>query len=160
MLRYSDAPYDWSHCHAAVAHYHRHVRARCADDPPLSVAAHHVGQDIPLSLLQRSIANSLCFGGFVERVQVAFARVVSDYATVAYLGDVFVLPEHQGKGYSKLLMDAVMAHPELQGLRRFSLATSDAHGLYARYGFTSPLYPQSLMERYIPGIYTATAPSN
>ncbi|CAD0315036.1 GNAT family N-acetyltransferase [Xanthomonas hortorum] len=117
-------------------------------------------RDIPLSLLQRSIANSLCFGGFVERVQVAFARVVSDYATVAYLGDVFVLPEHQGKGYSKLLMDAVMAHPELQGLRRFSLATSDAHGLYARYGFTSPLYPQSLMERYIPGIYTATAPSN
>ncbi|MCE4373808.1 GNAT family N-acetyltransferase [Xanthomonas hortorum] len=111
-------------------------------------------KDIPLSLLQRSIANSLCFGGFVERAQVAFARVVSDYATVAYLGDVFVLPEHQGKGYSKLLMDAVMAHPELQGLRRFSLATSDAHGLYARYGFTSPLYPQSLMERYIPGIYT------
>ncbi|CAD0316252.1 GNAT family N-acetyltransferase [Xanthomonas hortorum] len=111
-------------------------------------------RDIPLSLLQRSIANSLCFGGFVEGAQVAFARVVSDYATVAYLGDVFVLPEHQGKGYGKLLMDAVMAHPELQGLRRFSLATSDAHGLYARYGFTPPLYPQSLMERYIPGIYT------
>ncbi|KLD71990.1 GNAT family N-acetyltransferase [Xanthomonas pisi] len=111
-------------------------------------------RDIPLALVQRSLANSLCFGGFLEGEQVAFARVVSDYATFAYLGDVFVLPEHQGKGYSKMVMDAVMAHPDLQGLRRFSLATSDAHGLYARYGFTPPLSPQSLMERYRPGLYT------
>lgn len=111
-------------------------------------------RDIPLAVLQRSIANSLCFGGFLQGGQVAFARVVSDYATVAYLGDVFVLPEHQGKGYGKAMMDAVMAHPDLHGLRRFSLATSDAHGLYARYGFTPPLAPQSLMERYRPGLYT------
>ncbi|NJB94418.1 GNAT family N-acetyltransferase [Xanthomonas arboricola] len=111
-------------------------------------------RDIPLAVVQRSIANSLCFGGFLQDGQVAFARVVSDYATVAYLGDVFVLPEHQGKGYGKAMMDAVMAHPDLQGLRRFSLATSDAHGLYARYGFTPPLAPQSLMERYRPGLYT------
>ncbi|MBB4728865.1 GNAT family N-acetyltransferase [Xanthomonas arboricola] len=111
-------------------------------------------RDIPLAVVQRSIANSLCFGGFLHGGQVAFARVVSDYATVAYLGDVFVLPEHQGKGYGKAMMDAVMAHPDLQGLRRFSLATSDAHGLYARYGFTPPLAPQSLMERYRPGLYT------
>ncbi|WP_127169197.1 GNAT family N-acetyltransferase [Xanthomonas sp. BRIP62415] len=111
-------------------------------------------RDIPLAVVQRSIANSLCFGGFLEGRQVAFARVVSDYATVAYLGDVFVLTAHRGKGYGKQLMDAVMAHPDLQGLRRFSLATSDAHGLYARYGFTPPLSPQSLMERYFPGLYT------
>ncbi|NJC47857.1 GNAT family acetyltransferase [Xanthomonas arboricola pv. fragariae] len=111
-------------------------------------------RDIPLAVVQRSIANSLCFGGFLQGGQVAFARVVSDYATVAYLGDVFVLPEHQGKGYGKAMMDAVMAHPDLQGLRRFSLATSDAHGLYARYGFMPPLAPQSLMERYRPGLYT------
>ncbi|OBR73619.1 GNAT family acetyltransferase [Xanthomonas arboricola] len=111
-------------------------------------------RDIPLAVVQRSIANSLCFCGFLQGEQVAFARVVSDYATVAYLGDVFVLPEHQGKGYGKAMMDAVMAHPDLQGLRRFSLATSDAHGLYARYGFTPPLAPQSLMERYRPGLYT------
>ncbi|NYH48902.1 GNAT family N-acetyltransferase [Xanthomonas arboricola] len=111
-------------------------------------------RDIPLAVVQRSIANSLCFGGFLQGGQVAFALVVSDYATVAYLGDVFVLPEHQGKGYGKAMMDAVMAHPDLQGLRRFSLATSDAHGLYARYGFTPPLAPQSLMERYRPGLYT------
>ncbi|WP_349779899.1 GNAT family N-acetyltransferase [Xanthomonas sp. WHRI 7065] len=111
-------------------------------------------RDTPLAVVQRSIANSLCFGGFLQGGQVAFARVVSDYATVAYLGDVFVLPEHQGKGYGKAMMDAVMAHPDLQGLRRFSLATGDAHGLYARYGFTPPLAPQSLMERYRPGLYT------
>ncbi|MBB3922105.1 GNAT superfamily N-acetyltransferase [Xanthomonas arboricola] len=76
-------------------------------------------RDIPLAVVQRSIANSLCFGGFLQGGQVAFARVVSDYATVAYLGDVFVLPEHQGKGYGKAMMDAVMAHPDLQGAAPF-----------------------------------------
>jgi len=108
---------------------------------------------IPLALVQTSIEHSLCFGGFLGNAQVAFARVISDYATFANLVDVFVLPEHRGKGYSKTLMDAVFAHPQLQGLRRFTLATGDAHDLYARYGFTAPLYPQSLMERYFPGIY-------
>ncbi|WP_082925856.1 GNAT family N-acetyltransferase [Xanthomonas nasturtii] len=88
-------------------------------------------RDIGLPLVQRSIDNSRCFGGFTGSGQAAFARVVSDYATFAYLGDVFVLPEHQGRGYGNALMDAVMAHPKLQGLRRFSLATSDAHRLYA-----------------------------
>ena len=112
-------------------------------------------KDIPFNLVQRSIANSLCFGGFLGKDQVAFARVISDYATFANLVDVFVLPEHRGKGYSKTLMDAVFAHPQLQGLRRFTLATGDAHGLYAQYGFTAPLYPESLMERYFPGIYAA-----
>jgi GNAT superfamily N-acetyltransferase len=110
---------------------------------------------IPFALVQRSIDHSLCFGGFLGKSQVAFARVISDYATFANLVDVFVLPEHRGKGYSKALMDAVFAHPQLQGLRRFTLATGDAHGLYAQYGFTAPLYPESLMERYFPGIYAA-----
>jgi GNAT superfamily N-acetyltransferase len=113
---------------------------------------------IPFSLVQRSVANSLCFGGFVGRNQVAFARVISDYATFANLVDVFVLPEHRGKGHSKTLMAAVFAHPHLQGLRRFTLATGDAHRLYAQFGFTAPLHPESLMERYFPGIYVA-APS-
>ena len=114
-------------------------------------------KDIPLALVERSIANSLCFGGFIGMNQVAFARVISDYTTFANLVDVFVLPEHRGRGYSKSLMDAVFAHPRLQGLRRFTLATGDAHGLYAQYGFTSPLYPETLMERYFPSIY-ASAP--
>ena len=109
---------------------------------------------IPLATVRRAIDNSLCFGGFAGARQVAFARVVSDFATFANLVDVFVLPPHRGKGYSKLLVDAVMAHPQLQGLRRFTLATADAHGLYARYGFTAPLRPQSLMERYVPDLYS------
>jgi GNAT superfamily N-acetyltransferase len=109
------------------------------------------------ALVRRSIANSLCFGGYVDDVQVAFARVVTDRATFANLVDVFVLPEHRGRGYSKQLVDAVMAHPDLQGLRRFTLATGDAHGLYARYGFATPSRPQTLMEKYVPDIYTVTA---
>ena len=112
---------------------------------------------IPLAVVQRSIEHSLCFGGFLDGAQVAFARVISDYATFANVVDVFVLPEHRGKGYSKALMSAVLAHPQLQGLRRMMLATADAHGLYAQYGFTAPLYPDSLMERYFPDIY-APAP--
>lgn len=110
---------------------------------------------IPLAFVERSIANSLCFGGFIGLDQVAFARVISDYTTFANLVDVFVLPEHRGRGHGKSLMDAVFAHPQLQGLRRFTLATGDAHGFYARYGFMPPLYPATLMERYVPDIYTS-----
>lgn len=108
---------------------------------------------ISFDLVERSMANSLCFGGFAGKDQIAFARVISDYSTFANLVDVFVLPEHRGKGYSKALMAAVFAHPDLQGLRRFTLATGDAHGLYEQFGFSAPLYPQSLMERYFPGMY-------
>ena len=110
-------------------------------------------RDIPLELVQKSIDNSLCFGGFIGSDQVAFARVTSDFSTFANLVDVFVLPEYRGRGLSKLMMDAVFGHHQLQGLRRFSLATGDAHGLYAQYGFAAPLYPKSLMERYFPTIY-------
>lgn len=114
---------------------------------------------IPLHLVEKSIHLSLCFGGFVGPSQVAFARVISDYATFANLVDVFVLPECRGRGYGKELMSAVFAHPDLQALRRFTLATADAHGLYAQHGFTAPLYPQSLMERYFPGLYESAAAS-
>lgn len=110
---------------------------------------------IPRQLVERSIEHSLCFGGFFGTDQVAFARVISDYATFANLVDVFVLPACRGKGYSKLLMAAVFGHPQLQGLRRFALATSDAHGLYAQFGFTPPKRPETLMERYVANIYTA-----
>jgi GNAT superfamily N-acetyltransferase len=110
---------------------------------------------ISRDLVERSIENSLCFGGYLDRQQIAFARVISDYTTFANLVDVFVLPHHRGRGYSMDIMKAVMAHPQLQGLRRFTLATGDAHGLYARFGFTTPLRPQSLMERYFPNMYAA-----
>ena len=108
---------------------------------------------IPRPVVERAIDNSLCFGGFIGEDQVAFARVVSDYATFANLVDVFVLPGHRGLGYSKVVMHAVMAHPQLQSLRRFMLATSDAHGLYAQFGFASPARPASFMERYFPAVY-------
>jgi GNAT superfamily N-acetyltransferase len=108
---------------------------------------------IPRLVVERAIEHSLCFGGYLEGSQVAFARVITDYATFANLVDVFVLPEYRGQGYGKSLMQAVMSNPQLQGLRRFTLATGDAHGLYAEFGFTSPLRPHSLMERYFPQIY-------
>ncbi|KKO63460.1 Acetyltransferase (GNAT) family protein [Janthinobacterium sp. KBS0711] len=108
---------------------------------------------IPLATVQRAIEHSLCVGGYIDGRQMAFARVVSDYATFAYLVDVYVLEEYRGRGYSKRLMEAVMEHPDLQGLRRFMLATSTAHDLYGRYGFTAPLRPGTLMERYFPDIY-------
>ncbi len=97
--------------------------------------------------VERAIAGSLCFGGYLDGAgQVAFARVITDAATFAYLADVFVLPAHGGRGHAVQLMDAVVAHPQLQGLRRFILATLDAHGLYARYGFVAPARPERLME--------------
>ena len=109
---------------------------------------------IPRTTVERAIAGSLCFGGYVDGQQVAFARVVTDGATFGYLADVFVLPEHRGQGHARTLVASVMVHPQLQGLRRFSLATSDAHGLYAAFGFTAPARPQSLMEKLDPDVYT------
>lgn len=110
---------------------------------------------IPCAVVERAIAGSLCFGGYLDGVgQVAFARVITDGATFAYLADVFVLPEHRGRGYSKQLVAAVLEHPQLQGLRRFMLATFDAHGLYTKFGFTPPARPDRLMERLDSDIYT------
>ena len=101
---------------------------------------------IPREVVERAIANSIVFGLYApDGAQAGFARVVTDRATFAYLADVFVLPEHRGRGLGKRLMEAVTAHPDLQGLRRFILATADAHGLYARYGFEPPTMPDRLM---------------
>ncbi len=108
---------------------------------------------IPRETMDRAIDHSLCFGGFVGGAQVAFARVVTDCATFANLVDVFVLPEHRGKGYAKALVAAIVADPRLQGLRRFRLDTADAHGLYAQFGFTPPKKPENVMERHFPDAY-------
>lgn len=108
---------------------------------------------IPTELVRRSIENSLCFGIFNNGEQVAFARVVTDRATFAYLCDVFVLEEHRGRGIGKWLIRAVMEHPDLQGLRRFMLATRDAHTLYTQFGFVQTARPESLMEIVKPGLY-------
>jgi len=99
----------------------------------------------PRDVVERSINNSLCFGVYAGGRQIAFARVVSDAATFAYLMDVFVVSEHRGRGVSKLLMREILAHPQLQGLRTFLLATLDAHGLYAQFGFKPLAEPERWM---------------
>jgi len=104
-------------------------------------------------VVERAIENSLCFGAYLDGRQVGFARVITDFATYAHLVDVFVVPEYRGHGYGKQLVAAVLRHPSLQRLRRFTLATTDAHSLYERFGFTTPRQPESLMERYFPNIY-------
>jgi GNAT superfamily N-acetyltransferase len=103
----------------------------------------------------KSIANSLCFGLFDRDRQVGFARVVSDYATIAYLGDVFVLPEYRGSGLAKWLMQCVVSHPKLQDLR-WILATRDAHGLYAKFGFTPLKRHEIFMARHDPNVHRET----
>jgi GNAT superfamily N-acetyltransferase len=108
---------------------------------------------ISLDTVRKSLANSLCFGGFADGRQVAFARVISDLATFANLVDVFVLPEFRGLGYGRRILAAVVNHPDLQGLRRFTLATSDAHGLYQGFGFKALARPETFMERYDPDVY-------
>jgi GNAT superfamily N-acetyltransferase len=109
---------------------------------------------IPRATVARAIANSLCFGVFWQGQQVGFARVVTDRTTFAYLCDVYVLEAHRGHGLAKQLMDRVMKHPDLQGLRRMMLATLDAHGLYAQFGFTALGAPDRIMEVLKPDIYS------
>jgi GNAT superfamily N-acetyltransferase len=103
---------------------------------------------ISADVVMRSVENSLAFGLFEGAEQVGFARVVTDYATFAYLADVFILESHRGRGLGKWMMEIVFSHPDLQGLRRWMLATRDAHGLYRRYGFTEFKKPQIFMEKY------------
>jgi GNAT superfamily N-acetyltransferase len=109
---------------------------------------------IPLEIVARSIEHSLCFGVYDGRgAQVGFARVVSDFGTVAYLGDVFVLESHRGRGLSKWLMECIVQHPALQNLRRWILLTRDAHGLYSRLGFTPLKSSERYMELHRPDVY-------
>jgi GNAT superfamily N-acetyltransferase len=102
----------------------------------------------PLDMVGRSIENSLNFGIYKGPQQIGFARVVTDYATFAWLADVFVLPEFRGQGVGKWLIGVIADHPRLPGLRRWILATKDAHGLYAQYGFTPLHAPERFMERF------------
>jgi GNAT superfamily N-acetyltransferase len=101
----------------------------------------------------RSIENALCFGVYAEGKQIGFARVISDYATYAYLGDVFILEGYRGRGLSKWLMECIVQHPQLQGLRRWSLVTGDAHGLYTQFGFTPLEAPERWMEIHKRDVY-------
>lgn len=111
-------------------------------------------KDIPKNIVEKGISNSLCFGVYENATQVGFARVISDFATFAYLCDVFIVIEHRGKGLSKWLMEIVMQHPDLQNLRRWTLATRDAHELYRKFGFREPDNNCNNMEIRIADIYT------
>jgi|SRR5215213_2076132 len=100
-----------------------------------------------LKQTKTAIENSICFSVLYDQKQVGFARVISDKATFAYIGDVFILDEFRGRGLSKMLMKAMLEHPELQGLRRWVLATKNAHGLYEQFGFSTLKFPERWMER-------------
>ncbi len=110
---------------------------------------------IPRATVERAIAGSLNFGLYAGDAQIGFARVVTDRATFAYLADVFVLPAHRGSGLGVWLVECVLAHPALAGLRRFTLATRTAHALYARFGFTPLAHPEYQMEISRPDLYLA-----
>ncbi|MCD0466939.1 GNAT family N-acetyltransferase [Flavobacterium sp. ENC] len=109
--------------------------------------------NIPFEKVKTSIDNSLNFGLFHNSKQIGFARVISDFSTIAYLGDIYVLDDYRGQGLSKKLMESVMTHPSLQGLRRWILLTSTADWLYEKYGFTKLPKPEIYMELFNPDVY-------
>jgi N-acetylglutamate synthase-like GNAT family acetyltransferase len=110
-------------------------------------------EGISMEVVEQSIENSLCFGVYHSGQLVGFARVISDFTTFAYLADVFIVPAHRGKGLSKQLLQVIVEYPALQNLRRFVLATRDAHDLYAQFGFTAFDKPERWMQRHNPGVY-------
>lgn len=139
----------------------KHLDYTLSDDPALlDLDAIHAflsrsywSPGIPRATVARAIANSLCFGVYLGTEQVGFARLVTDRATFAYLADVYVLEPHRGRGLSRALMELVMAHPEVQGLRRWLLATRDAHGLYRKFGFVDLANPAVFLTRHDPDVY-------
>jgi GNAT superfamily N-acetyltransferase len=110
-------------------------------------------EGIPRETLARAMRNSLCFGLLAGSQQIGFARVITDSATFAYLADVFILEPYRGRGLAKFLMESIMKHPQLQGLRRWMLATRDAHSLYRKFGFIPLAKPDRFMELHHPNVY-------
>lgn len=115
------------------------------------------GKGIPFETVKRSAENSLCFSIFKNGKQVAFSRVVTDYATFGYLSDVFVDENERGNGLSKWIVESIMSHPDLQNFRRWNLVTLDAHTLYERYGFKPLEHPERYLEKYNPEVYGGKA---
>lgn len=118
-----------------------------------SLAGTYWAEDIPKSIVEKSIEHSLCFGIYEGEKQIGIARMITDKATFAYLCDVFIDEHYRGHGLGKWMMNVIMDHPDLQGLRRFLLATKDAHTLYRKYGFSELTAPERWMEIAHPGIY-------
>ncbi|WP_242063233.1 GNAT family N-acetyltransferase [Nostoc sp. FACHB-892] len=120
------------------------------------LASSYWAKGLPLEVLQRSIQNSLIFGLYKGKQQIGFARLITDHATFAYVADVFVLEPFREQGLGKWLMETIISYPELQGLRRWLLATKDAHELYRRFGFTELNNSDSFMEKWSPDVYQQT----
>jgi GNAT superfamily N-acetyltransferase len=110
-------------------------------------------EDIPVEVVKKAIQHSLCFGIYNSSSQIGFARVITDYATFAYLADVYIIEKERGKGLSKWLMECILKHPDLQGLRNFCLMTRDAQVLYEKFGFKNIPDPKKFMAKKIDGIY-------
>ena len=108
---------------------------------------------VPFATIEKAVQNSICVGAYVGTAQVGFARMVTDKATFAYLADVYVLQDHRGRGLSRRLVEALLGHPDLQGLRRIILATRDAHSLYEKFGFRALAAPDRFMEKHHPNVY-------
>lgn len=108
---------------------------------------------IPFNTVVNAAQNSLNFGLYCNEKQIGYARIISDFTTIAYLGDVYVLPEFRGQGLSKWMMQTIQQHPDLQGLRRWILLTGDAHGLYRQFGFTALAAPERWMELHNKNVY-------
>lgn len=117
------------------------------------LASSYWSPGVPRVTVERAMAHSMSFGVFEGARQIGYARVITDRATFAYLCDVFIVDSHRGLGLGKWLIETLLAHPDLRGLRRFMLATRDAHGLYAQHGFTPMGAPERFMERHDPLVY-------
>jgi GNAT superfamily N-acetyltransferase len=117
------------------------------------ISTSYWAHDMPRATLERAVENSLIFGVYHETRQAGFARVITDRATYAYLSDVFVLERYRKRGLSKWLIECILEHPDLQGLRRFALFTRDAEGLYRRYGFLAARGASTYLERWTPNVY-------
>jgi len=150
--------------HATTMSYEIHYGAYVLSDDPVRLdvtTIHHYlssesywAAGIPREIVEHSLRQSLCLGAFGDAgAQVGLARAVTDYATFAWLCDVFVLDAHRGRGLGKALVQAMLAHPRLQTLRRFALGTKDAHRLYAQFGFTPLAAPERQMEKRYPNVY-------
>jgi GNAT superfamily N-acetyltransferase len=114
----------------------------------------HWAKNIPYERVKKSIENSLCFGLYHNEKQIGFARVISDYSTIAYLGDLFILKDHRGMGLSRWMLEVIMNHPDLTGLRRWILVTKDAHDVYQQYGWAMVARPENWMEIHDPDAYS------
>ncbi len=119
------------------------------------LASSYWASNIPRDVVERAIRGSICIGAFANEAQIGFARIVSDAATFAYLADVYVLEGHRGRGVAHAMVAHLQALPELQGLRRWMLATRDAHGLYESLGWSRMTDPAHLMQRHFPDVYQA-----